>query len=251
MRIPCRTRCLVQGGGCRRNRGAQAGAACPWPRAMSEELLRGASRWYCAAAADWGYAARWVGSAASSALTAIEELLASRMGSRISTNENLSGFDFQRGEARRFPAPSPSLSVPPGGSETPPVYSGVAARGTGPPDCETENSAGPRPWASATDPPKSWIGNQSRVAPHFDEADTHRRRCRRPPTDLLIFPHEQVAKPLYRGRSICSDWRAQPASMVDLAAPDLETTSLQPRPSTCSVSDRTPVQADAMFIRGS
>ena len=85
------------------------------------------------------------------------------------------------------------------------------------PGFETENSLdlvrGKR-----TDP-RIWIGNQSRVAPHFDEADNiagvvaGRRR-------FTIFPPEQVAN-LYIG-PLDFTMAGQPASMVDLAAPDLE-----------------------------
>ena len=67
--------------------------------------------------------------------------------------------------------------------------------------------------------PRIWIGNDSRVAPHYDESDNiacvvgGRRR-------FILFPTEQVAN-LYVGpldRTIAG----QPISMVDLAAPDYE-----------------------------
>jgi len=65
--------------------------------------------------------------------------------------------------------------------------------------------------------PRIWIGNDSRVAPHYDESDNiacvvgGRRR-------FILFPTEQVAN-LYVGpieRTIAG----QPVSMVDLEAPD-------------------------------
>lgn len=67
--------------------------------------------------------------------------------------------------------------------------------------------------------PRIWIGNDSRVAPHYDESDNiacvvgGRRR-------FILFPIEQVAN-LYVGpldRTIAG----QPISMVDLDAPDYE-----------------------------
>lgn len=67
--------------------------------------------------------------------------------------------------------------------------------------------------------PRIWIGNDSRVAPHYDESDNiacvvaGRRR-------FVLFPTDQVAN-LYVGpleRTIAG----QPISMVDLEAPDFE-----------------------------
>jgi hypothetical protein len=67
--------------------------------------------------------------------------------------------------------------------------------------------------------PRMWVGNDSRVAPHYDESDNvacvvgGRRR-------FILFPTEQVAN-LYVGpieRTIAG----QPVSMVDLDAPDYE-----------------------------
>jgi hypothetical protein len=67
--------------------------------------------------------------------------------------------------------------------------------------------------------PGVWIGNQSRVAPHFDESDnvacvvSGRRR-------FTLFPPEQIAN-LYVG-PLDNTMAGQPSSMVDLGAPDLE-----------------------------
>jgi hypothetical protein len=67
--------------------------------------------------------------------------------------------------------------------------------------------------------PRIWIGNDSRVAPHYDESDNiacvvgGRRR-------FILFPTDQVAN-LYVGpieRTIAG----QPVSMVDLDAPDYD-----------------------------
>jgi hypothetical protein len=67
--------------------------------------------------------------------------------------------------------------------------------------------------------PRIWIGNASRIAPHFDESDNvacvvgGRRR-------FTLFAPEQVAN-LYVG-PIERTPAGQPTSMVDLANPDLE-----------------------------
>jgi hypothetical protein len=66
--------------------------------------------------------------------------------------------------------------------------------------------------------PRIWIGNRSVVAPHFDETDNiacvvaGRRR-------FTLFPPEQVAN-LYVG-PLDNTMAGQPASMVDVANPDL------------------------------
>ncbi|MBV9528696.1 cupin-like domain-containing protein, partial [Sphingomonas sp.] len=65
--------------------------------------------------------------------------------------------------------------------------------------------------------PRIWIGNSSRVAPHYDESDniacvvSGRRR-------FILFPPEQVAN-LYVG-PIDKTVAGQPTSMVDLEAVD-------------------------------
>ena len=67
--------------------------------------------------------------------------------------------------------------------------------------------------------PRIWIGNESRVAPHYDESDniacvvSGRRR-------FILFPPEQVAN-LYVG-PIDRTIAGQPISMVDLENPDFE-----------------------------
>lgn len=67
--------------------------------------------------------------------------------------------------------------------------------------------------------PRIWIGNDSRIAPHFDEADnvacvvSGTRR-------FTLFPPDQVRN-LYVG-PIDRTPAGQPTSLVDLAAPDFE-----------------------------
>lgn len=67
--------------------------------------------------------------------------------------------------------------------------------------------------------PRIWIGNSSRVAPHYDESDniacmvSGRRR-------FVLFPPEQLAN-LYVG-PLDKTVAGQPTSMVDLERPDFE-----------------------------
>lgn len=73
--------------------------------------------------------------------------------------------------------------------------------------------------ASKPTGPRIWIGNASRIAPHFDESDniacvvSGMRR-------FTLFPPEQVSN-LYPG-PIDRTVAGQPTSLVDLADPDLE-----------------------------
>ena len=97
------------------------------------------------------------------------------------------------------------------------IYMGSTATSKMLPSFASEN-----PLRIATDrggEPRIWIGNASRVAPHYDEADniacvvSGRRR-------FILFPPEQVAN-LYVGpldRTVAG----QPISMVDLDNPDFE-----------------------------
>jgi hypothetical protein len=81
-------------------------------------------------------------------------------------------------------------------------------------------SENPMPLLDATKAePRIWVGNGSRVAPHYDESDNiacvvgGRRR-------FILFPTGQVAN-LYVG-PIDRTIAGQPISMVDLDAPDYE-----------------------------
>jgi len=67
--------------------------------------------------------------------------------------------------------------------------------------------------------PRIWIGNSSRIAPHFDESDNIAcvvSGCRR----FTLFPPDQVGN-LYPG-PVDTTVAGQPTSLVDLANPDLE-----------------------------
>ncbi len=67
-------------------------------------------------------------------------------------------------------------------------------------------------------PPLAWIGNASRVAPHFDTSDNIACVVRGART-FLLYPPEQVAN-LYIG-PLDHNMAGQPASLVDPRAPDL------------------------------
>ncbi|MFL6759669.1 cupin-like domain-containing protein [Sphingomonas sp.] len=131
-------------------------------------------------------------------------------------NDDVSGFNFQRASAAfpQFIAALLSEQSGPGGRS---VYAGsqpVRALLSG---FENEN---PLPlMASRRTEPRIWIGNRSRVAPHFDEADN--LACVVAGTRrFTIFPPDQVAN-LYIG-PLDFTMAGQQASMVDLARPDLE-----------------------------
>jgi hypothetical protein len=84
------------------------------------------------------------------------------------------------------------------------------------------NFASENPLAIATDrggEPRIWIGNSSRVAPHYDESDniacvlSGRRR-------FVLFPPDQLVN-LYVG-PIDQTVAGQPISMVDIERPDFD-----------------------------
>ena len=138
------------------------------------------------------------------------------MAGRYFYNDDLSGFNFQRGSAPLADVLAMLLSTREA-ADARPIYAGSQPVRTLLPGFEAEN-----PFAllaSKRTEPRIWIGNRSSVAPHFDEADNiaclvaGRRR-------FTIFPPEQVAN-LYIG-PLDFTMAGQPASMVDLAAPDLE-----------------------------
>jgi hypothetical protein len=141
---------------------------------------------------------------------------APEMDGRFFYNSDLSGFNFERG---RLPLSQllRMLSAEMEGAAAPPIYSGSVPVRQVLPGFEVENSF-PLLAAKRTEP-RIWIGNRTRVAPHFDESDNiacvvaGRRR-------FTLFPPDQVGN-LYIG-PLDFTVAGQPASMVDLAAPDLE-----------------------------
>ena len=135
------------------------------------------------------------------------------MEGRYFYNPDLTGFNFQRGKI----ALSQLLATLAESTDGRPIYAGSQPVRQLLPGFEAEN---PLPLiAGKNTEPRIWIGNQSRVAPHFDEADNvacvvaGRRR-------FTTFPPEQV-KNLYIG-PLDFTMAGQPASMVDLAEPDFD-----------------------------
>ena len=133
------------------------------------------------------------------------------MKGRYFYDADLSGFNFRKGSAPLAAVLETLLSA-----EAPPIYAGSQPVRSVLPGFEAENSL-PLLAAKPAEP-RIWIGNRSRVAPHFDESENvacvvaGRRR-------FTIFPPEQVEN-LYIG-PLDFTIAGQPASMVDLAAPDL------------------------------
>lgn len=138
------------------------------------------------------------------------------MGGRYFYNSEVSDFNFQRGKISLRQLLQILLGEVDGLAGRA-VYAGSMPTRQILPSFEPEN---PLPLLAAKNTePRIWIGNRSRVAPHFDESDNiacvvaGRRR-------FTIFPPEQVAN-LYIG-PLDFTMAGQPASMVDLAAPDLD-----------------------------
>jgi hypothetical protein len=135
------------------------------------------------------------------------------MDGRYFYNSEVSGFNFERG---RVPL-SQLLGIVSAGDDARPVYSGSLPVRQVLSGFEAENTLSLV--AGKNTEPRIWIGNQSRVAPHFDESDNvacvvaGRRR-------FTLFPPDQVSN-LYIS-PLDFTVAGQPASMVDLAAPDLE-----------------------------
>jgi len=129
---------------------------------------------------------------------------------------DMQGFNFER---RRGPFGDVvrSIAAVAGKHGAPRLYAGAVTILEAMPGFTAEN---PLPLVAQFDAvPRLWIGNESLVAPHFDESDNvavavaGRRR-------FTLFPPEQAAN-LYVG-PLDFTMAGQPASMVSLRAPDFE-----------------------------
>ena len=135
------------------------------------------------------------------------------MGGRFFYRPQLDGFNFGIADASF----SQLLEVLSNESENRHIYMGSTLTGGILPGFEKENPLDLI--ASKPTEPRIWIGNSSRIAPHFDESDniacvvSGTRR-------FTLFPPEQVHN-LYPG-PIDTTVAGQPTSLVDLADPDLE-----------------------------
>lgn len=126
---------------------------------------------------------------------------------------NMDGFNFTVGETRVSSLLTTLVEQKPDRS----LYMGSTPTRTILPPFASEN-----PLRIAQDrggEPRIWIGNSSRVAPHYDESDNiacvvsgHRR--------FILFPPDQLPN-LYVG-PIDETVAGQPISMVDLERPDFE-----------------------------
>lgn len=133
------------------------------------------------------------------------------IGGRFFYNADHTGFNFQR-EVGRFGALLDELLA--GSPDA--LYLGSTELDGSFPGLRQDNPLN----LGVTDPLVSlWLGNRTRVAPHFDAPDNiacvvaGRRR-------FTLFPPDQVAN-LYIGRLDLTP-AGQPISLVDLAAPDLD-----------------------------
>jgi hypothetical protein len=137
------------------------------------------------------------------------------MKGRFFYNEDLSGFNFASIHAR-LPQVLAELEDHQQDVEPPAIYVGSTSIDQCLPGFRAENDlplGGREPYAGI------WIGNRSRIAPHYDLPDNvacvvaGRRR-------FTLFPPEQLAN-LYIGPLDFTP-AGQPISMVDLHAPDLQ-----------------------------
>ena len=137
------------------------------------------------------------------------------IGGRYFYNDDMNGFNFttERVAFKTFIGALLKLAEE---DQAPALYAGSASATPLLPDWLAQNPL-PVPAEGAT--PRLWIGNTSRVATHFDTSANiacvvaGRRR-------FTLFPPEQIAN-LYIG-PLDVTMAGQPASMVDVANPDLQ-----------------------------
>ena len=134
---------------------------------------------------------------------------------RFFYNEDLSGFNFDRATVP-FSAFLTKLLNIEREKEPTSIYVGATSVNDLIPRFFSGNHSSFPPEGT---PPLVWIGNASRVAPHFDTSDNIACVVRGPRT-FLLYPPEQVAN-LYVG-PLDHNMAGQPASLVDPCAPDLE-----------------------------
>jgi hypothetical protein len=136
------------------------------------------------------------------------------MGGRYFYSPNLDGFNFAPAETT-FGNLLRTLVDP--AEKQRPIYMGSTSTSQMLPGFALENPMALLDGTKAE--PRIWVGNRSRVAPHYDESDniacvvSGRRR-------FILFPTDQVEN-LYVG-PIDRTIAGQPISMVDLEAPDYE-----------------------------
>lgn len=161
---------------------------------------------------------------------------------RFFYNDDLTGFNFQRESVPLIPFLNELLRLSEEGVGAPhALYAGSATAPAHLPGWQDANALD-LPTEDA--PARLWIGNATRIAPHYDASDNiacvvHGRRR------FTLFPPDQIAN-LYVG-PLDQTIAGPPSSMVDLDAPDL---ARYPRFATAArhaqVADLGP--GDALFI---
>ncbi len=134
---------------------------------------------------------------------------------RFFYNDDLSGFNFDRAKVRFSAFLTKLLNIERAGEPTH-IYVGAKSVEELLPGLLANNASAFPPEGT---PPLAWIGNASRVAPHFDTSDNI-ACCIRGPRTFLLYPPEQVSN-LYVG-PLDHNMAGQPASLVDPRAPDLD-----------------------------
>jgi hypothetical protein len=137
-------------------------------------------------------------------------------GGRFFYRDGFDGFNFGLTESQLTPLLATLLKIDRERTAQP-LYMGSTATSEILPRFASENPLGAIETRGGE--PRIWIGNSSRIAPHFDESDnvacvvSGRRR-------FTLFPTDQVGN-LYVG-PIDQTVAGQPTSLVDLAAPDFD-----------------------------
>lgn len=137
-------------------------------------------------------------------------------GGRFFYRDGLDGFNFSIAETR-FKQLIDTLTHLDREGTVQPIYMGSTFTSEILPGFAAQNPLAPIEQRGGT--PRIWIGNSSRIAPHFDESDNVAcvvSGARR----FTLFPTDQVAN-LYVG-PLDRTPAGQPTSLVDLAAPDFE-----------------------------
>ncbi len=137
------------------------------------------------------------------------------MGGRFFYDEALRGFNFERAEVPFSIFLSKLMQVERGEADVH-AYVGATPVATLMPAFGRQNGSD---FAPSGTPALAWVGNASRIAPHFDSSDNIACVVRGPRT-FLLFPPERVSD-LYIG-PIDHNMAGQPASLVDPRAPDLD-----------------------------
>ena len=162
------------------------------------------------------------------------------IGGRFFYNDDLSGFNFDRASVPFSAFLTKLLNIEREG-EPVSIYVGATSVHDLIPRFLPGNQS---PLPPEGTPPLAWIGNASRVAPHFDTSDNIACVVRGRRT-FLLYPPEQVEN-LYVG-PLDHNMAGQPASLVDPRAPDLDAFPKYKKAETAAImAELEP--GDAIFI---